>query len=67
MCDRVNPTTFRLSESDRDWDILRSCLAYIYYYDTKASEESSSERYPLLLYTCKYWWHHAIALYCDKD
>jgi ankyrin repeat protein len=36
-------------------------------YDMKAYEESGSERYPLLQYAYKYWWHYAVALCCDKD
>jgi hypothetical protein len=66
VCDRVIPE-FQLRETDDQWFILRSCLTYIHYYDTKASEVSGLERCPLLLYACKYWWHHAIALRCDKD
>ncbi|KAI9862173.1 MAG: hypothetical protein M1824_001554 [Vezdaea acicularis] len=66
MCDSVD-SKFRLRESDGQWFILRSCLAYIHYYDTKASEESGLKPYPLLLYACNNWWHHAITSCCDKD
>jgi Ankyrin repeats (3 copies)/NACHT domain len=65
-CDRVEPKRFRLLESDAQWFILESCLAYIHHYDTKKSEVGS-ERYPLLLYACKYWQHHALALCYDKN
>jgi Ankyrin repeats (3 copies) len=66
-CDRVNPKEFRLLERDSQWFILKSCLAYIHHYDTTSSEGADSEKLPLLLYACKYWPHHAIALCCDKD
>ncbi|KAH0557143.1 hypothetical protein GP486_005066 [Trichoglossum hirsutum] len=65
-CDRVEPKRFRLLESDAQWFILKSCLVYIHYYDTKTAKVDP-ERYPLLLYSCKYWPRHALALCCDKD
>ncbi|KAI9854271.1 MAG: hypothetical protein M1813_001311 [Trichoglossum hirsutum] len=62
-CNRVDPAEFRLLESDTQSFILKSCLAYIHYYDNQASKEAGSEQFPLLLYACKYWPYHAIELY----
>jgi Ankyrin repeats (3 copies)/NACHT domain len=66
-CNRVEPKRFRLLESAAHWFILKSCLAYIHRYDNQPSKESGSEQLPLLLYACKYWPHHAIALYRHED
>jgi hypothetical protein len=66
-CNRVEPKRFRLLESAAHWFILKSCLAYIHRYDNRPSKEASSEQLPLLLYACKYWPHHAIALYRRED
>jgi hypothetical protein len=66
-CDRVEPKRFRLLESAAHWFILKSCLAYIHHYDNRPSKEAGSEQLPLLLYACKYWPHHAIALYRRED
>jgi hypothetical protein len=64
--DRVKPEVFRLLETHQ-WFILESCLAYIHHYDTKKSEEAGSGEYPLLLYACKYWPHHAVELCCGRN
>ncbi|KAI9764163.1 MAG: hypothetical protein M1840_008645 [Geoglossum simile] len=66
-CNRVEPKRFRLLGSAAHWFILKSCLAYIHRYDNQPSKEAGSEQLPLLLYACKYWPHHAIALYRCED
>jgi hypothetical protein len=65
-CGRANPSfTQQWNQSHRF--ILESCLGYIFYYDATASTKSTSERYPLLRYACKYWSYHATELCRDTD
>ncbi|KAH0538896.1 hypothetical protein FGG08_004552 [Glutinoglossum americanum] len=65
-CERVWPKSFQIQESAAQWFILEGCLAYLQHYD-KTPKGVGLERYPLLLYACKYWSHHAIALCCDNN
>jgi hypothetical protein len=58
----VSPPHFRLEDKSCQWFILKSCLAYIHYYDTTAPEPSDSDLFPLLLYSCKWLWRHVMTL-----
>ncbi|KAF2175094.1 hypothetical protein K469DRAFT_81105 [Zopfia rhizophila CBS 207.26] len=63
----VSPPHFHLEDKSCQWFILKSCFAYIHYYDTTTPEPSDSDPFPLLLYSCKWLWRHAMTLWGDPD
>ena len=49
---------FRIEDDMAYRFILGTCFAYMVYYSL-TRESHPLEDYPLLLYTCQIWWHHA--------
>ncbi|OXV08909.1 hypothetical protein Egran_03325, partial [Elaphomyces granulatus] len=67
-CERAIPAEFRLPPEvvDSHWAILKNCLDYIHYYESRLSGEPDPKGYHLLLYVCKYWPQHAMGSYTSR-